>query len=193
MRTIIYSRWVPTQNRIEAELLRAAVESRGNTVIATFNDDPSITGRGEYAGWRALITSLDQADQVIVGSVGDLPGKIVPHLLKILGMLREHDVSLAVHHEAINTDDGHAAILDLIAAYRATKLSEAIRRGIFHARKAGKIIGMPRISNRIREQIRVALQNGASIRRTARRFKISGGTVSGIRQMMNAEVDRLAA
>src|SRR5665213_2772964 len=111
MRTIFYSRQIPTLNGIEAELLRAAVKNRGDTVIATFCDDPSITGRGKYAGWRALVASLDQTDLVLVGSAGDLPGRSVADLLKILGILSEHGVGLCLHREGIRTDDGAAAIL----------------------------------------------------------------------------------
>jgi DNA invertase Pin-like site-specific DNA recombinase len=134
MKTIIYSRRVPTRNGTEAEPLRAAFESRGYTVIATFRDDPTILSKGKYAGWRALVASLDQADQLVVDGVGDLPGRTVADLLKVLGLFREHDVSLAIHREAINTDDGPDAILDLITSYRAAKLSEAIRRGISKAK-----------------------------------------------------------
>jgi DNA invertase Pin-like site-specific DNA recombinase len=189
MKTIIYSR----RTGIEAELLRAAAENRGDTVIATFHDDPVITGRGKYAGWRKMIAGLHQADQVVVGSVVDLPGQTVTDLLKILDLLRSHDVSLRVHREAINTDDGPAAILDLIASYRAAKLSEAIRKGIAKAGDRGKVIGRPRVPDHVRRHIQIAVADGAGIRPTARLFKVSPATVINIRRSMVAVPDRLAA
>jgi hypothetical protein len=46
---------------------------------------------------------LGEADQVVVGSAGDLPGKKVPDLLKILDQLRDHAVGLYLHREGIDT------------------------------------------------------------------------------------------
>jgi DNA invertase Pin-like site-specific DNA recombinase len=193
MRTIIYFRQLPTLNGPEAELLRAAVENRGGAVISTFCDDPTITARGKYTGWRKMIGSLDQADQVVVGSVVHLPGQTVIDLLRILAVMNEHRVGLCLHREGINTDDGATAVLGLIAAYRAAKLSEAIRHGISKARAEGKVIGRPAVPNLVRRQIQTALANGAGIRPCGRRFNVSPGTVVNIRRMMDAEVDRLAA
>jgi len=193
MRTIIYSRRIPTRNEIDAEPLRATVENRGDTVIAAFADDPAIFGKGKFAGWRALIASLDQADQVVVGSVGDLPGRTVADLLKILSVLNEHSVGLCLHREGIDTDDGASAILDLIASYRAAKLSEAIRKGIASAKDHGKVIGRPAVRNRVRQRIMDALASGDGVRPTARRFNVSPATIINIRRSMVAVPDRLAA
>jgi DNA invertase Pin-like site-specific DNA recombinase len=188
MKTLVYSRQSSIRNEPEAHLLRAAVESRGDTVIATFTDDPTILGKGKYTGWRALIVSLDQTDQVFVSSVGDLPGRTVADLLKILSVLNEHGVGLFLSREAINTDDGAAAILALTTAYRAAKRSEAIRVGQAKARMAGKRLGRPRISNRIGRQIQTDLASGAGIRPTARKYNISPASVINIRRMTDAEV-----
>ena len=193
MKTIIYSRQIPTGNRNEVVPLRTVVEYHGDTVIATIHDDPAILGKGKYAGWRALIGRLADADQVVVGSVDDLPGRTVHDLLKILSILSDHGVGLYLHREQIDTDGGAAAILALTAAYRAARRSEAIKRGISRARKAGKVIGRPAVPNHVRRQIQMALANGAGIRPTARRFRVSPGTVVNIRRMMDAEIDRLAA
>jgi DNA invertase Pin-like site-specific DNA recombinase len=190
-KTLIYVR----KNGTEPELstLRHIVESRGNTVVATFRDDPAILGKGRFKNWRRVTASLDQADKVVVGSAADLPGRSVADLLKILDLLREHDVGLVIHRERINTDDGPAAILDLIASYRAAKLSEAIRRGIAKAKDRGKILGRPAVPDHVREQIQTALANGAGIRPTARRHKVSPATVINIKRSMEVEGERLAA
>jgi DNA invertase Pin-like site-specific DNA recombinase len=193
VKTIIYCR--RARNGTEAELsdLRRIVENRGDTLIATFADDPAILRKGRYAGWRGLVASLDQADQVMIGSVGDLPGRTVQDLLKILSILNEHDVGLRLHREGINTDGGSAATLALTTAFRAIKRSEAIKRGIARARMAGKGIGRPQVPNRVRQQIQTALAIGEGVRQCARRYKVSSGTVINIRRSMNAEVHRLAA
>jgi DNA invertase Pin-like site-specific DNA recombinase len=191
LKTLIYVR----RNGTEPELsdLRRIVTDRGDTVVAAYWDDPAITGKGRYKGWRSVMSGLPEADMVVVGCAADLPVKTVPDLFKVLSLLNEHGVGLCLHREGINTDDGAAAILSLTTAFRAAKRSEAIRRGIAKARKAGKAIGRPRISNHVRNQVRIALQNGAGIRRTARRFKVSAGSILNIAREAETSEEKLAA
>jgi DNA invertase Pin-like site-specific DNA recombinase len=185
VRTLIYVRQFSTQSETEAKLLRRSVEGRGDAVVATFTDDPSISGKGKYAGWRALVARLDDTDQVVVGSVADLPGQKAAHLFKILAMLNDHGVGLCLDHEGIDTDDGATAILGLVAAYRAAKLSDAIRHGQAKALAQGRKPGRPPVPSRIQEQIRTALARGAGIRPTARRFDVSPASVVNIRRAMS--------
>jgi DNA invertase Pin-like site-specific DNA recombinase len=196
MKTIIYSRRISKHDANQAELLadlRQAIEHRGNTVVATFTDDPRIRGKGKFSGWRALVAGLDGIEQVVVSSASDLPGKTAGDLLKILATLRYCGIGLSVRREGINTNDGAAAIIDLIAFYRAAKRSEAIRRGISKARDRGKILGRPAVPAHVRQQIQMALMNSGGIRSTARKFNVSPGTVINVRQMMDAETGRQAA
>ena len=185
MKIITYSRQGFGQNETESEHLRKSVEDRGGVVIATFTDDPAIIGKGKYAGWRALVARLGDADQVVVGTVGDLPGKTVADLFKILATLRDQHVGLFLHQECINSDDGAAAILDLVAAYRTAKISEAIRAGQAKALACGRKTGRPAVPSRIRKKIRTALARGAGVRPTARRFDVSPATVVNIRRAMS--------
>jgi DNA invertase Pin-like site-specific DNA recombinase len=186
-RTIIYTR----QNGTDAEhsALRQAVEMRGDKVIGTFTDDPAILGRGKYSGWRELMAALHQADQVVVGRAGDLPGRSVADLLKIVSMLNDHGVALYLHRENIDTDSGASAFLDLVAAYRAAKSSEAIRAGLAEAKNRGQVLGRPAVPDRVRRQIQLSL-NSAGIRPTARKFNVSPGTVINIRR---STMDSVAA
>jgi DNA invertase Pin-like site-specific DNA recombinase len=180
VRIIIYTRLHSSQNETQAELLRKTIEARGDTVVGIIADDPAITGKGKYAGWRSAVSELSQVDQIVVNSAGDLPGKSATDLLKILATLCDHGVSLISARENIDTGHGASAVLDLIAAYHAAKRSEAIRRGIENARSNGKALGRPKVPTRIRRKIQNALQDGAKIRSLARQFKISAGTVLNI-------------
>ena len=72
------------------------------------------------AVWRVWVRKLDQADLLVTGSVGDLPGRKVADLFENLDLLRNHSLGLRrLHREGIDTEDGPAAIIDLITAYRA--------------------------------------------------------------------------
>jgi DNA invertase Pin-like site-specific DNA recombinase len=171
--------------------LRQAVENRGDTVVGTFVDyGPQVQLRQRNTGWKSVLECLDGVDQVVVMSAGDLPGKSVRDLLRPLGILRDHGVSLFLVTEGIDTDNGSTTFLDLIAAYRAAKLSQAIRRGIA---KTAKRIGRPAIPQRVVIGIQACLALGAGVRPTARKFNVSPASVISIRRSMSAGPDRLAA
>ena len=178
-----------------AERLRLAVEDRGDVLVGTFvADDADGRRRQSKSGWKALLGSLDSADQVAMVSAGDLPGRTVNDLLRLLGTLRDHGVGLFLVTENIDTASGSAAILDLIAAYRAAKLSQAIRRGQDRARAAGKSIGRPAIPMSIRRRIAADLASDApiSIRQTAKKFGVSPASVVTIRRTMAETVAQAA-
>ena len=127
---------------------------------------------------------LDHVDQVALSNAGDIPGNAVTDLLQTLGILRYHGVSLTCTVNDIDTSDAASPLLDIIAAYRRAKLSQAIREGQAEALAAGKRIGRPKVSSRITNGIRTALIDGDGIRPTARRFDISPASVINIRRAM---------
>jgi DNA invertase Pin-like site-specific DNA recombinase len=194
VRTLIYVRQSSEPNGTEAELLLKSVEDHGSTVIASFYDDPAIVGKGKNAGWNAMLGGLNDIDQIVVGCAGDLPGRTVRDLLAILSILRDHDVSLRLNREDIETNAGPAALLDLITAYRHAKVSQAIRVGQEKARRMGKILGRPRVPDHIRRHIQIAVADGGGVRPTARLFGVSPASVVNIRNaMLSVEPERMAA
>jgi DNA invertase Pin-like site-specific DNA recombinase len=175
----IYARPIGTQPEPLSDL-RRAVEDRGATVVATHDDDAWTTGRDKYAGWRKLLAHLDGVDQIVLSNAGDIPGRTVHDLLKILAMLRDHGVGLYLHDKQIDTSATSFALLDIVAAYRRAKLSQAIRGGQQNALAAGKRIGRPIVSPRIKDGIRDDLADGGGVRPTARRFGVSPASVINI-------------
>ena len=158
--------------------------TRGDTVVATYSDDGRLTGRGKYAGWRNLLAHVDGVEEIVLSNAGDIPGKSIADLLKILALLRDHRVGLYLHDEGIDTSSTSFALLDIIAAYRKAKLSQAIRNGQQKALAAGKTIGRPIVPHRVQDRIRDALAEGGGIRPTARRFNVSPASVINIRRSM---------
>jgi DNA invertase Pin-like site-specific DNA recombinase len=181
----IYARQDGTQREL-VQALRQTVERRGAIAVAVHTDDAAITGRGKYVGWRKLLTCLDTVDQIVVSNAGDIPGKTIADLLKILAALRNYGVGLYLHAEDIDTGSGGFVLLELVAAYRRAKLSQSIRAGQARAVAAGKRIGRPIVPGSVRERIKAALADGGGIRPTARRFNVSPGSVINIRRTMAA-------
>jgi DNA invertase Pin-like site-specific DNA recombinase len=164
--------------------LRQAVEARGDMVTPTFADDGRMTGRGKYAGWNALVATLDHSDQVVVADAGDLPGRTVNDLLRLLPTFRDHGVGLFVNDLRIDTSSAGFAMLHLIEGYRSAKLSAAIRAGQARALAAGKHIGRPVIPSRVLSLVRACLASGDGVRPTARKFGVSPASVVTIRRAM---------
>jgi DNA invertase Pin-like site-specific DNA recombinase len=195
MRTIIYSRHVSTPDKTQGQVLsdlRQIVSNRGDTVVSTFTDDPTITGKGKHAGWRRMVADLDEADVVLIQSVWNLPLKPLTELYKAIAVFQGYGVSLCLVEEGIDTGTG-AGVLDLIAVFRRAQTSLKIKRGQERAKKLGRRTGRPRIPDHVRRQIRMGLQNGAGIRPLARRFNVSAGTVVNISRESMARPERLAA
>jgi DNA invertase Pin-like site-specific DNA recombinase len=170
--------WDPSQD------LRQAVERRGGTVVATHTDDDGSTVRARNAGWKSLLANLGEIDEVIVASAGDLPGRNIRSLLRALGALRDHGVSLHFHREGISSQDSSFALLDIAGAWQRAKLSKAIKIGQARAVEAGKVVGRPAIPHGVVVAIQRSLAGGAGIRWTARRFKVSPGSIVNIRRSM---------
>ena len=187
-RAVIYISDQPHPAETSGELairLTQAVEARGDIVVATVSDHLEASrGRGRYFAWNGLLGSLDGVDQVAVATAGDLPGRTVNHLLKILGVLRDHGTSLFLVADGIDTGSGSTAFLDLITAYRTAKLSQAIRRGQAKALAAGKRIGRPLVPAGVRRSIQASLVENGGIRPTARKFHVSPASVINIRRSM---------
>jgi hypothetical protein len=102
--------------------------------------------------WRALLTNLEAIDQVVAASAGDLPGRNVRDLLRILAMLRDHGVGLYFVRDDIDTGMGSPpfAVLDIVEAHRRARFSRAIRDGQARCLAAGKVIGRPAIRPSVR-------------------------------------------
>ena len=110
---------------------------------AMYVDDGRMTGRGNCAGWRALITNLwysrsDRANQRKrrPRQTSDRPSQDPRHSADLAS-------TCYLHTEGIDTSSASFALLDVIAAYRRAMLSEAFRGGQAKAVAAGKRIDRP--------------------------------------------------
>jgi DNA invertase Pin-like site-specific DNA recombinase len=183
MRVAIYtSQTEPNPNLLSD--LRRAVEAGGDMMAGLFIDDGRITGRGKFAGWNTLVHDLDQVDQIVVANVGDLPGRTVHDLLKLLATFRDRGVNLVFNDLRIDTSSAGFDMLALIRSFRAAKLSQAIRDSQMRARAAGKRIGRPVIPAGVLSRVIAWLAEGAGVRPTARRFGVSPSSVINIRRLM---------
>jgi DNA invertase Pin-like site-specific DNA recombinase len=186
-RIAIYTRSTGTSGELGQDL-RQKVEARGGFVVGVFAGC-----RGRQSGWNRLMAGLDGLDQIALASAGDIPGKTVRDLLRLLGTLRDHGVGLLLLAEGIDTSHGSAfTLLAIIEAFQRAKLSQAIRNGQAKAVAAGKVIGRPVVPANVRRRIEASLASGIGIRPTARKFGVSAATVVSFRRSV-AQIDAEAA
>jgi hypothetical protein len=192
-RVVIYARKQTCQTRPATELsgdLRRIVEGRGDIVTAIYTDGDALAGRGRYSGWKALFANLNDVDQIALATIGDIPCRTVADLLRILATIRDHGVGLQMAAEDIDTGSGSAfTVLTIIEAYRRAKVSEAIKAGQRKALAAGKRVGRPMVPIAVRRRIQMALADGEGIRRTAKKYGVSPGSVVNIRRTMPVDIE----
>jgi DNA invertase Pin-like site-specific DNA recombinase len=69
------------------------------------------------------------------------------------------------------------SILATLAKQERVKISERTKAGLERARKQGKQLGRPSISDKKKEKIKKLRKDGLSIRKVAKRLNTSTGTV----------------
>ena len=95
---------------------KVMVEDRGDLVVGSFADyGAEVRLRQRNVGWKSVLPSLDGVDQIAVASAGDLPGRSVRDLLKLLDILRDHGVGLLLVSEGIEIGSSYDnGVLEII-------------------------------------------------------------------------------
>src|SRR5690348_8341787 len=180
-RVALYIRGQPIDDEFIGRL-RRQVEVAGDQVAAVFADDGKRCRR-QRGPWQILLASLETVDLIALPSAIDLPARSQRDLLAILGRLRDRRVGLWLMADAIDTRSGSPfVVLDVLEAFRKSRLSAAIRRGQAIALAAGKSISRPAIPTLVEAGVRQSLWEGAGVRAIARQFGISAGSVINIRR-----------
>ena len=70
--------------------------------------------------------------------------------------------------------------MGLFAEFERAMIQERVRAGLVRARSEGNQLGRPRIASKLEASIRAALSQGGTVRKVAKRFDVSPGTVQRI-------------
>jgi DNA invertase Pin-like site-specific DNA recombinase len=169
--------FVSNESRVHA--LTATVQDRGDIVGGVFE-----SGR-HGRGWSSLMRRLTEFDVLAVNSISDVPGRTAGDLLGLVHRLQGHGLSLLIAAEGVDTATCSAAMLvELTGAFRAAKLSIAIRHGQQRAKVQGKRIGRPKVPAKVRSAALAAIRAGGGVREVARRHGIAPASVINLRREM---------
>jgi DNA invertase Pin-like site-specific DNA recombinase len=179
-----------TNQRLELE---AAAERNGWSIVAVFSD-PGISGakgRDKRPGLDKMLKAVARRefDMVAAWSVDRL-GRSLPDLLTMLGELQAKNVDLYLHKQALDTSTPAGRMLfqmlGVFAEFERAMIRDRVLAGLGRARKAGKVLGRPRLAPDKETAVRSMLAAGKGINSTAKAIGVSNGVVERIKAAMAA-------
>ena len=192
-RAVIYSR-VSTDHQTttnqERELHEAA-ERAGWTVVEVYRDQgvSGAKGRDKRPALDAMLKDAARRrfDVVMSWSVDRL-GRSLSDLVGFLSEIHALGVDLFLHRQAIDTTTptGKAMfqMMGVFAEFERAMIRDRVNAGLARARSEGKKLGRPKMGDGKLNEIRTALEKGASIRQVATTHMTSVGTVHKIKAAM---------
>lgn len=190
-RVAIYLRVSTRDQSVDSQRLAltewAAV--RRHTIVAEFVDDgiSGAKGRDKRPGLDALLRAATTGKFNMVAAV-DLSrfGRSLIHLVSIAEELRILNVDLYVGGDfAMDTTTPAGQLMfnvfGAIAEYTRQLIREKTRQGIAAARKRGKRIGRPRVSDGRAQRVEALLKAGTSISKTHRLTRVGIATIYRIK------------
>ena len=194
-RVAIYSR-VSTERQTVANQvteLRAWAERCGHTVVAEYEDHAisGAKGRDQRPAFdRMLKGAVRREFDVIATWSSDRLGRSLPHLIEVLHTIRDTNVGLFIHSQALDTTTpAGRALFQMLGVFSEFEREMTIARvhaGLARAKREGKRLGRPKLAVKVRDAAIRALQQGSSIRQAAELSGASVGAIAALRKQLRA-------
>jgi DNA invertase Pin-like site-specific DNA recombinase len=177
-----YMRVSSADDRQSVDLQRDALIAIGVDVRQLYSDKAS-GARDDRPGLKACLAYLKEGDSLVVWKLDRL-GRSLPHLLSIVTDLKERGVAFRSLTEQMDTTTPHGELLfslfGALAQYERALTRERVMAGLAAARRRGRRGGRPpTIDAEMMEQIKSALDGGASKASVCRSFKVPRSTLIG--------------
>src|ERR1700712_900181 len=177
-----YMRVSSTDDRQTVALQRDALMAAGVDERHIYSDKAS-GARDDRPGLEACRAYLKQGDGLVVWKLDRL-GRSLPHLLTIIADLKDRGVFFRSLTEHMDTTTPHGELLfqlfGALAQYERALTRERVMAGLAAAKRRGRQGGRPpTISAEMMEQIKTALEGGASKASVCRSFKVARSTLIG--------------
>ena len=173
--------------------LEALCERKGWTVAAEFSDEgiSGSKGRDKRPGFARAIREArgNHYDVLVVWSVDRL-GRSTLHIAEAMAELSGANVALFVEQQGIDSTNPHGkAMIQMAAVFGELERSLIVARvkaGLDRARKAGKMLGRPRIAGEREQKIRDYLAAETGVKRIAKLLGCGVNAVMQIKREMQA-------
>jgi DNA invertase Pin-like site-specific DNA recombinase len=174
--------------------LRQIAERRGWEVVAVYNDAgvSGAKGRKDRPGLDGMLNDASRRrfDVVLCWAI-DRMGRSLLDLLNTIQHLEACGVDLYLDQQSIDTTTPMGKLIFQVtgafAQFERSMIQQRVHAGLQRARKAGKVLGRPKIDEATEAAIRAALAaGGKGLRKIAADHGVGTGTV----QRIAAEVAR---
>jgi len=177
-----YMRVSSTDDRQSVDLQRDALLTSGVDDRHLYSDKAS-GARDDRPGLKACLAYLKEGDSLVVWKLDRL-GRSLPHLLSIVTDLKDRGVAFRSLTEQMDTTTPHGELLfslfGALAQYERALTRERVIAGLAAAKRRGRHGGRPpTIDAEMMEQIKTALDGGASKASVCRSFKVARSTLIG--------------
>jgi DNA invertase Pin-like site-specific DNA recombinase len=182
-----------TENQIK-ELREVATKSNWEIVEVYSDVKSGSKGRANREGLDAMLTAVTkrEADQVLCWSVDRL-GRSLTDLVQTMDTINSSGANLYIHTQGLdtNTPTGKAMfqMVGVFAEFERSMIVERVNAGLAVAKAKGVKLGRPKITERLKQQIRELIAEGKSVRAIAKEMKVSTGTVINIKKGMTSQLD----
>ena len=193
-RVAIYSRVSTdrqnTRNQIEE--LRAWADRREHEIVLVFEDVgiSGARGREHRPQFDLLLKAAVRREfDVLAVWSADRLGRSVPNLIEVLQTVRAAGIDLFIHSQALDTSSpsGRAmySMLAVFGEFERELIVARVNAGLERARRDGKRLGRPNLSDATRSAAVDALRRGASVREAACISGASVGAVAALRKAIS--------
>ena len=188
-RVAIYAR-VSTQGQTvnnQLQELHKVAERHGWEVMSEYKDKgiSGAKGRDKRPQFDAMLKAANRREfDLIMSWSVDRLGRSLQHLVEFLGDIQQKGVDLYLHQQNIDTStpSGKAMfqMVGVFAEFERSMIQERVKAGLARARKEGKTLGRPRVSETTEADIHKLREQGMGILRIARELGVGTSVVQRV-------------
>jgi DNA invertase Pin-like site-specific DNA recombinase len=187
----LYVRVSTDRQSVENQIaeLTAVAKRRGWEIVQIYRDEgiSGAKGREDRPGLDAMLKDAGRGkfDVIMAWSIDRL-GRSLSDLLRTMQELEAFKVDIFVDQQGLDTTTPMGRLIFQVtgafAEFERAMIRQRVRAGLKRAVASGKALGRPPLDGTLKERIKVALDEGGSIRKVADKLKTSRGTVWRVAQ-----------
>jgi DNA invertase Pin-like site-specific DNA recombinase len=188
-RVALYARVSTDQQTSKNQLreLRAVAERMGWVVVEEYVDH-GLSGakdRDQRPAFDRMLTAAVRREfDVLAAWSVDRLGRSLQHLVRFLDEIHSKRVDLYLHQQGIDTTTPAGKALfqmcGVFAEFERSMIQERVKAGLARARAQGKVLGRPRVHEKIEATVRALRAKGRGIHAIAKEAGLGVGTVQRI-------------
>ena len=193
-RAAIYVRVSTDHQTVENQTqeLQRIAEARGWSVVEVYSDKgmSGAKGRDQRPGLDRLLTEASKGKfNVVMTWAIDRVGRSLLDLLSTVQRLEACSVDVFIDQQNLDTTTPAGKLLFQVtgafAEFERSMIRERVNAGLRRARKAGTVLGRPKVDASTEKRIRAQLAKGTGLVKTGRLLGVGTGTVQRVRAEMD--------